>query len=220
MRRLCSEIETLHPCKLTRNADRSRVTDSKPYFLPQFCLKPHVQFADASVVGHLRTWKSALMQTNGFILIALLLATISRAGSPWYLPAVGPVGLRHDASASAMPVVRPSDPPQATAPTETPKPVEFIPELPIDPPTELNSTNITLLVESPAVEPPKPIEPATPLIGPTMDTNTLITPQMLMRYFTPVLNGTSRESVIIPQTGFTPARPPTPSSTVNYTQPK
>jgi hypothetical protein len=162
------------------------------------------------------------MKTNGFILISLLLATISRAGSPWYLPAVGPVGLRYDTSASAMPVVRPSDPPtpSTTTTTEALKPVEFIPELPIDPTTELTSTNVTLLVEPPAVEPPKPVEPATPLIGPTMDTNTLITPQMLMRYFTPVLNGTSRESIIIPQAGFTPARPPTPSSAVNYTQPK
>ncbi len=64
------------------------------------------------------------------------------------------------------------------------------------------------------------VEPDGALIGPMMETNSIITPQMLMRFFTPLLNGSSRETIIIPQTGFTPARPPAQSSKVNFSKPK
>jgi hypothetical protein len=164
------------------------------------------------------------MQKNGFIFIALLLATVSRAGSPWYLPAVGPVVLRLDVNTSAKPLVHIVSPPHTAnsePPKETTKVGELIAELPVEvePPTTVTS-NDTIMHNPPVVEPPKPIQPPQIFIGPMMDTNNIITPQMLMRYFTPVLNGTSRESVIIPHTGFTPANPPSASSTVNYTQPK
>jgi hypothetical protein len=59
-----------------------------------------------------------------------------------------------------------------------------------------------------------------PLIGPMLETNTIITPQMLMRFFAPLVNGGSRETIVIPHTGFTPARPPAQSSTVNFSKPK
>lgn len=164
------------------------------------------------------------MKKNGFIFIGLMFVTGTWAGSPWYLPAVGPVGLRFDANASAMPVVRPVEPAPQTGdapPTgeQNTGIIEIVPEPPIEPLT-ITSTVTSSTNQPPAVEQVPSVEIPQVLIGPTMDTNTLITPQMLMRYFTPVLNGTSRESVIIPHTGFTPARPPSASSTVNYTQPK
>ena len=68
--------------------------------------------------------------------------------------------------------------------------------------------------------PPTIPGPDGPLISPMMDTNNVITPQMLMRYFTPSVNGTSRETLVIPPMGFIPGHPPTQSSTATYSQPK
>ena len=151
------------------------------------------------------------MRTNGFIFIALMLAVGSRAGSPWYLPSVGPVAIRlaRVTTTAAADLPEPIKSPDA--------PVELIPDIPVDSGTNELSTAATLLTEPPVIPAP---EPVVPLIGPMMETNMVVTPQMLLRFFAPATSGASRETIVIPQTGFTPARPPAQSSTVNYSQPK
>ena len=170
-----------------------------------------------------RTWKFALMHRNGFIFIVLTLTAVSQAGPQLYLPAVGPVALRFDSDASARPSVTLPVASEASATTGNGSRLDMIPEIIVDsPPNDLTASN-SLMHDPPVVEvqnPGLPAEPAEPLIGPMVETNNVITPQMLMRYFTPSLNGAARETIVIPPTGFIPGRPPTTSSTVKYSQPK
>lgn len=143
--------------------------------------------------------------------MVLMLAAALRAGSPWYLPAVGPVAMRFASVADMKPVVLPVS--TSTQPSDDSH--ELIPDIPVEAPT-----NDVISAQSLMHDAPLNPESAGPLIGPMMDTNTVITPQMLLRFFAPAANGNSSETVIIPQTGFTPARPPAQSSTVKFSQPK
>jgi hypothetical protein len=163
------------------------------------------------------------MNRNGFILTILMLTVAALAGPQLYLPAVGPVALRFAAesptqAAATLPVESTNE----TTPAIGSR-LDMIPANPEDSPTnDLPATS------SPTHEPPVPdVQPPAagpdlvlPLIGPMLETNTIITPQMLMRFFAPMVNGGSREAIVIPQTGFTPARPPAQSSTVNFSKPK
>ena len=151
------------------------------------------------------------MRTNGFIFIALMLAVGSRAGSPWYLPSVGPVAIRFARVTATVAAVLPEPAKISDAP------VELIPDFPVEAVTNELSTASTLMTE-PLVNPLT--EQIVPLVGPMMETNAVVTPQMLLRFFAPATGGDSRETIVIPHTGFTPARPPAQSSTVNYSQPK
>jgi hypothetical protein len=133
------------------------------------------------------------------------------------------VALRFAAEAPAQPAavlpvesVAPSIPDQGTR-------LDMIPEIPVDAPTNDLPATSSLMHEPPVPE----VQHLTsgpdlelPLIGPMLETNTIITPQMLMRFFAPLVNGGSRETIVIPHTGFTPARPPAQSSTVNFSKPK
>jgi hypothetical protein len=163
------------------------------------------------------------MNRNGFIFTILMLTAASKAGPQSYLPAVGPVALRFRAEAPA--------PPSATLPDEgaistipgNGSRLDMIPEIPVDSPTNELHTTSSLMHEPPVSDVQRPAagpEMVLPLIGPMLETNTIITPQMLMRFFAPMANGGSRETIVIPQTGFTPARPPAQSSTVSFSKPK
>jgi hypothetical protein len=153
----------------------------------------------------------------------MVFTAASQAGPQLYLPAVGPVALRFAAEAPAQPATTlPVEGAIETAPANGSR-LDMIPEIPVDSPTnDLSATS------SPPHEPPvSDVQPPAagpdlvlPLIGPMLETNTIITPQMLMRFFAPMVNGGSRETIVIPQTGFTPARPPAQSSTVNFSKPK
>lgn len=171
------------------------------------------------------------MRWNGFIIIGLVGVITSLAGSPGYLPRVGPLALRFEHPAPALepettlPPQEPSGPtPVATAVLPEanlipePQPVE-----PQNPPSSLMN-NPPVVVVVPA-GPGATNLTTEPLIGTPGITNELITPQMLLRFFGPSTRpgGITYESVVVPPTEFTPARPPTtvsPSSTVTYTQPK
>ena len=160
------------------------------------------------------------MKKNGFIFMVLVLTAGSQAGLQPYLPTVGPVALRF-VSDAALQIV-------ATLPDESTIPgtlghgsrLDMIPEIPVESPTNDVSGAGSLMHDPPVLDSQFPLGPDGPMIGPMMETNNVITPQMLMRFFTPMLNGSSRETIVIPQTGFTPARPPVQSSTVNYSKPK
>jgi len=160
------------------------------------------------------------MKKNGFIFMVLVLTAGSQAGPQPYLPTVGPVALRF-VSDTALQIV-------ATLPDESTIPgtlghgsrLDMIPEIPVDSLTNDVSGAGSLMHDPPVLDSQFPLGPDGPMIGPMMETNNVITPQMLMRFFTPMLNGSSRETIVIPQTGFTPARPPVQSSTVNYSKPK
>ena len=155
--------------------------------------------------------------------MVLTLTAVSQAGPQLYLPAVGPVALRFDSDASARPAATlplASEIPSTTGNGSRP---DMIPEITVDLPANDLTASSSLMHDPPVVEvqnPVSPTEPTLPLIGPMIETNNVITPQMLMRYFIPSLNGAAREAIVVPPTGFTPGRPPTTSSTVNYSQPK
>lgn len=154
------------------------------------------------------------MRTNGFIFITLMLAAGSQAGSPFYLPSVGPVAIR----LARVVAAKPADLPEVAKSLELP--MELIPEITAETPTNELSTANTLMTDPPVSAGHEPVIPTEQLIGPMMETNMVVTPQMLLRFFAPATSGSSRETIVIPQTGFTPARPPAQSSTVNYSQPK
>lgn len=154
------------------------------------------------------------MRTNGFIFIALMLTAGSQAGSPFYLPSVGPVAIR----LARVVTAKPADLPEVAKSSEMP--VELIPEIPAETPTNELSTAGNLMTDPPVSAGHEPVILAEQLIGPMMETNAVISPQILLRFFTPATSGGSREAIVIPQTGFTPALPPAQSSTVNYSQPK
>lgn len=160
------------------------------------------------------------MRTNGFIFIAMGLAAVSMAGSPGYLPSVGPIALRFDSE-----VAPPVAPTQAAiivseTPSQTVPPPEVVADIPVEALKNPPPDAATLMHDIPVALPAALLGSATnlnqPLIGPTVDTNGVVTPQMFLRFFTPSQSGVSREAIIIPSTDFTPARPPAPSSTATY----
>lgn len=164
------------------------------------------------------------MNRNGFIFTILMLTVASEAGTQLYLPAVGPVALRFSAEAPAQPA---AVLPLESSPSSTPDHgtrLDMIPEIPVDAPTNDLPATSSLMHEPPVTtevqQPTAGPDLELPLIGPMLETNTIITPQMLMRFFAPMANGGSRETIVIPHTGFTPARPPAQSSTVNFSKPK
>ncbi len=163
------------------------------------------------------------MNRNGFIFTLLMLTAASQAGPQSYLPAVGPVALRFAAEALAQPAaVLPVESVISTTSGNGSR-LDMIPEIPVDAPTNDLPATSSLMHEPPVPEVQRPTagpDLELPLIGPMLETNTIITPQMLMRFFAPMVNGGSRETIVIPQTGFTPARPPAQSSTVNFSKPK
>lgn len=164
------------------------------------------------------------MRTNGFIFIALGLTAVTMAGTPDYLPNVGPVGLQFaPARKSVVPVTLPAlpAPPMVTTDDSAshPEPVTIPTGEPDPEPAKQN-----LMANPPVVV----LEPANaaltnavgPLIGPLVETNNVVTPQMFLRFFSPNPNGPSREAVIVAPPGFSPALPPPASSTATYSQPK
>lgn len=164
------------------------------------------------------------MRTNGFIFIALGFTAACMAGSPGYLPGVGPVGLRFaPPTAPSRIVVLPEPATHSDAPHETTTRLD-VAELPVETPPNPAPPSTALMLDVPVVLPEavtgSTTNEALPLISPLMDTNNVVTPQMFLRFFTPAQGGASREAIIIPPPGFSPARPPTPSSTATYTQPK
>jgi len=165
------------------------------------------------------------MRTNGFILIALVSAATALAGSAGYLPSVGPVALRFEKPTAAQPMAVLPAPITIPEPaSEAATPVAVVADIPAEIPTNSAANSGGLMHDLPVVLPqawPGATTNAFPsLVSPMMDTNSMITPQMLLRFFTAPQGGVSRETVIIPPPGFTPARPPTSSSTATYTQPK
>ncbi len=163
------------------------------------------------------------MNRNGFIFTILMLNAASQAGPQLYLPAVGPVALRFAAEAPAQPAATLPAEGATSATSGKGSHLDMIPEIPVDSPTNELSAASSLMHDPPVLDAQHPttgLEPYGPLIGPMLETNSIITPQMLMRFFAPMVNGGSRETIVIPQTGFTPARPPAQSSTVNFSKPK
>jgi hypothetical protein len=175
------------------------------------------------------------MRRNGFMLVGLASAAVALAGSPGYLPKVGPVALHfrttvsHSASqrAAALPPLDPPPPPASNAGETN--------AIPPDGPTPdygaaTNSTG-SALMEVPPVILELAASSATntnapaPLIG-AADTNGVISPQIFLRYFTPRppggRPGAGTEAIIVPPTDFSPAQPAAavPASRATYSQPE
>ena len=187
-----------------------------------FFLKSPPEVADAGMSCYLRTRKFAIMRTNGFILIILGFTAGTVAGTANYLPSVGPVGLRFASKVEQSRVVT-LPPPAAIQADPGPAPREdMVAEIPVTPAAAASGSalmhEIPVLLSDNLTNGPGPSQPG--LIGPMMDTNNVITPQMFLRFFTPAPGGVSREAIVVPPTDFNPALPPTRSSTATYTQPK
>lgn len=164
------------------------------------------------------------MRTNGFIFIALGFTAAAMAGTASYLPSVGPVGLRFEPVYSDVIVATlPPPPPEASASAGPVTREETAVELPVEPPPAPTNP-ATLMHDAPVALPEAVTGPATnalqALIGPMMDTNGVVAPQVFLRFFTPSPNGLSREAVIVTPPGFNPAQPPTRSSSATYIQTK
>ena len=168
------------------------------------------------------------MRTNGFIFIALGVTAAALAGTPGYLPSVGPIGLEFaprpkPVVAVPLPVLPPASEPVADVPAPGGEPIADIPvtEPVPEPPTNAPVQNPSVIV----VEMPSGSSTniAEPLIGPMVETHQAVTPQMFLRFFAPNRPGVSQEAIIAVPPGFNPALPPASSpssSTVNYSQPK
>ena len=163
------------------------------------------------------------MRTNGFIFIALGFTAVAMAGTPGYLPSVGPVGLRFEREfATVVVATLPAPTPDNQSATGAVTREEVAVELPVEPPPEPPAT--TLMHDAPVALPETLTGSLSnslqTLIGPMMDTNNVVTPQMFLRFFTPPQGGVSREAVIVTPPGFNPAQPPARSSTATYIQTK
>lgn len=163
------------------------------------------------------------MRTNGFIFIALSVSVVALAGSHDYLPSVGPVGLCFAAASKPAPalllpalhVPQTITESSATSPVSTDIPtVEPAPGAATDPAVQ-NPPVLGLQAQSGS-----PTNVIGPLIGPLLETNNAVTPQMFLRFFSPNQNGPAHEAVIVAPPGFSPAPPPPASSTATYSQPK
>lgn len=163
------------------------------------------------------------MRTNGFILIALGFTAASLAGPSGYLPSLGPAALRFAPEPKPRPaLIFPALLPQTA--TSEPAPDSKPPEEVKTESSTATSSEVGAPVTLPMNPPTLPAEPLPQpatnqvpmLIGPMMDSGTVINPQMFLRYFTPLPGGGGRETVVVPPPGFNPAQPPTASSTATY----
>lgn len=169
------------------------------------------------------------MRTKGFIFIALGVATATLAGSPGYLPSVGPIGLQFAPPAKSvvavpLPVLPLAPEPVAENPTPEPEKVADIPvTAPApEPPVQPSVHDVPAVVMDVHSNSPTNA-PTGPLIGPTAENNTAITPQMFIRFFSNKPgHDDSPEAIIAVPPGFNPAQPPasSASSTATYSQPK
>jgi hypothetical protein len=165
------------------------------------------------------------MRTNGFIFIALGFTVATWAGPPGYLPSVGPVALRFERIAPASPTVRlPALAMVTPTATDADFHLDTVVDLPAAPPSEPAPARAPLLNDSPITAPDAlpgaPTNSMPVLVGATLDSSGLVTPQMFLRFFTTPQGGGAREAIVVPPPGFNPASPPTPSSTAIYSQPK
>lgn len=163
------------------------------------------------------------MRTNGFIFIAWGFVAVATAGTSGYLPSVGPLGLRFErapvhVAVATLPAPAPDQPAETGAITRE----EIAVELPVPSPPEPPTT--TMMHDAPVTLPDNlPGALANPLqnlIGPMVDTNGVVAPQMFLRFFTPPQGGISREAILVNPPGFNPALPPARSSTATYIQTK
>ena len=159
------------------------------------------------------------MRGLGIILSGTLGAGVALAGTAGYLPRVGPAPLRFQSPQSASRVLLP--------------PLEML-DAPVPPAQESNQTTNQLADLGPLLFDPEINDlsmretnslnaAATNLPSPDFnsDTNAVISPQMLLRFFSRSGAGTSRETVVVPPPSFTPARPGQPaSSSATYSSPK
>lgn len=169
------------------------------------------------------------MRTKGFIFIALGVTTATLAGSSGYLPNVGPIALQFAPPAKSvvavpLPVLPPA--PEPIEENQTPEP-EKVADIPVtapapEPPGQSPVQDVPAVVMD--VHSGSPTNaPTGPLVGPMVESNPAITPQMFIRFFSNKPGqGDSPEAIIAVPPGFNPAQPPAPSdsSTATYSQPK
>ncbi|NOS70658.1 MAG: hypothetical protein HOP33_12100 [Verrucomicrobia bacterium] len=149
-----------------------------------------------------------LMHGRGIIICTLLSAGVLLAGTPGYLARVGPADLRFEVDTSTLPDVPlpplPAAETSQSGKSDTATPDETAPEVT----PEANTDPVVPVSASPELPPAE-----------SSSTNTPITPQMFIEFFKPDAAGTKRETIIVPNVEFSPARS-SQSSKATFTQPK
>ncbi len=170
---------------------------------------------------------------NRLLLLALTsLAALSASAGAGYLAVIGPAPLRFEGRARPTPRAIAMLPPLLMQDPVTPAPPTNVvalattnpPPPTVTPPAVTNTALVTTITVTnpPIVLLPAPIPPATgPLLSPMFDPNdpnSLLTAQMLIRYFRPVGTNGAGTSVIGPL--FLPPPPaPPPASKATYSTP-
>ena len=172
------------------------------------------------------------MRGLGIILPGILGVGVTVALASGYLPKGGPTALRFQipVSLATRDVLPPL--PMENAPSPPPPSQDEVPSVAQPPEPEIGAGPLvtdplpSALTNQVSLMPTNPIPPLpdsnldTAAVG-NSGTNTLISPQMLLRYFLSNGPGDSREAIIVPPPIFNPARPAVPaSSSATYTSPK
>ncbi len=170
---------------------------------------------------------------NRLLLLALIsFVALSASAGAGYLAVIGPAPLRFEGRARPVPhaiamlppllmqdPVPPAPPTNAVAlATTNPPPPAVAQPIPVITNVAVATVTVT---NAPIVFPPTAIPPATgPLLSPMFDPsdpNSLLTAQMLIRYFRPV--GTNGGTAVIGPLFLPPPPPQPPSSKATYSTP-
>lgn len=150
------------------------------------------------------------MHGRGIIICTLLSAGVLLAGTPGYLAKVGPADLRFEVNTSTLPDAPlpplPAAETSQSGKSDTTAPDETAPEVT----PEANTVPAVPVSASPELPPAE---------SSSTSTNAPITPQMFIEFFKPDAPGTKRETLVVPNVGFSPGKP-SQSSTATFTQPK
>ena len=158
------------------------------------------------------------------ILSGLLGAGVTFAGSSGYLAKVGPVPLRFQTNISND--ARVVLPPLRTDDSSSLPPASEEKDTSADPAIESTATRPAVATENSSpvlVDPLNQVSTNSvpPASGINNETNAVISPQMLLRFFQPSGSGARAEAVVVVPPVFSPPRPVTPvSSSATYTSPK
>jgi hypothetical protein len=138
--------------------------------------------------------------------LTLGVASVFASADPGYLPVVGPAALRFRAASMATANLPISARPEITEPESV-----------LIRPETLDPLNAVTNEVSAAAERPEPVLPHNPIPAEPVPSGEVISPQMLLKYFTKSTNGTGAGVLGPMPLNFTPPPPSqTPSSKATY----
>ncbi len=162
--------------------------------------------------------RTVLMHGRGIIIICSLLCGSALFAGGGYLPRVGPVELRFEPDDSPFPELPLPPLPVTENPQAPGLPEPSVESKPVADSTSGEPTAAETKVQPDVIPVVVVATNALPIQTDEAPATNTITPQMFLRFFTPASGSNLREAVVVPNVGFSPARP-TPSSTATFLQP-